>query len=81
LCEGGNVVGHKRCPNSIVNGDPAVAGAMRAYSYLDAYHVLPRDGGLLDQTPAFLKFNRLVSVERNELEAEEQRSRKRAAGK
>jgi len=78
LCEGGNVVQHRRCPNSIVGGDPAVAGAVRAYSYLDAYHVMPRAGGLLDQTPAFLKFNRIMSVERLELDAEDRRARERA---
>jgi len=36
---------------------------------------------MLDQTPAFLKFNRLVSVERAELDAEDRRSRERASKK
>lgn len=67
-CEGGNVVGHKRCPASIVGADAGVGQALRAYMWLDRFSVTPRPGGMLAQSGDFIDAVKIIDAERGALE-------------
>ncbi len=56
---------------------------MRAYMHYEGRHVLPVDGGLLDQSRAFLSACEIIDAERGRLEQmkETKREREREAAK
>lgn len=75
-----------RCPSQVVNEAPPhqrlqVDLLMRSYLQLEARHVLPVGGGLLDQTRSFVSALELIDAERARLESikEEKRERDRQA--
>lgn len=85
-CEGRGVIDMYRCPSQVVNDAPPhqrlqVDLLMRSYLQLEARHVLPVGGGLLDQTRSFVSALELIDAERARLESikEEKRERDRQA--
>jgi hypothetical protein len=77
-----------RCPSALLGSarkDTAmqVDLLMRAYMHYEGRHVLPVDGGLLDQSRAFLSACEIIDAERGRLEQmkETKREREREAAK
>ena len=71
-----------RCPNqTLKDASPQhqmwVDLLMRAYIQMDARHVLPVDGGLLNQTRSFVAACEIIDAERGRLETLKQEKRER----
>lgn len=59
---------HKRCPRACT--DSASIEAVRAYTWLDRFGVLPVPGGMMDQDGLFLEVVQIVEHVRSDIERE-----------
>ncbi len=71
------MVQHRRCPRASTDSD--ALAAVSAYSWLDRFSVTPVPGGMLDQSPRFVEFVRIIDIERAEIDrAREEEAQARA---
>lgn len=87
-CGGLGVIDMHRCPNNVLGDAPApqqlqVDLLLRCYLQYEARHVLPVDGGLINQSRSFVAGCEIIDAERGRYEAmkEEKRERDRLAQK